>query len=95
MLPIGMTNTIQFIDFIPEVTETKFFGGNKYESIDKCVERANEWIRKNYNRKIINVETVVLPQIYRKKEADSKSVYSIATGGSIVYTFQVVRIWYE
>ncbi|WP_124980777.1 hypothetical protein [Nonlabens xiamenensis] len=90
-----MTNTIQFIDFIPEVTETKFFGGNKYESIDKCVERANEWIRKNYNRKIINVETVVLPQIYRKKEADSKSVYSIATGGSIVYTFQVVRIWYE
>jgi hypothetical protein len=91
----SMTNSIHFIDFVPQITETKFFGGDKYESIDKCLERANEWIRKNYNREVINVETVVLPEIYHKKAADTKVVKTVTTGGSIVRTFQVIRIWYK
>ncbi|WP_148311396.1 hypothetical protein [Nonlabens marinus] len=90
-----MTTTINYIDFIPEATDRSFWGVKSYENLDATLERANEWIRRNYSREIVNVETVVLPNIYAKGTANSKEVSQYYTGGHSIQNFQIIRVWYK
>jgi hypothetical protein len=56
-----MTHEINYTDFEPKMVEKSFWGVKTYESTELVMEQVNEWTRKNYNREIINVETLVLP----------------------------------
>ena len=88
-----MTNEIHFIDFEPQVIKKSFWSGNDYESTEVVLDRVNEWIRKNYNFKIINVETLLVPTMsYTKKKANTKKMNM---SGGYVYMIEVVRVWYQ
>lgn len=88
-----MINEINYIDFEPEVTTKSFWMGNEYEPTTVVLERVNEWIRKNYNFKIINVETMLVPTMrYNKKKSNTKRMNM---GGGYVYMIEVVRVWYQ
>lgn len=88
-----MTNKIEFKDFHPEVIEKSFWKGKKYESVDAVMERVNEWVRKNYNREIINIETIQSFTGHNQQRSESSS--RINAGGGIIYMVQFVRLWYK
>jgi len=90
-----MTTTINYIDFIPEQLEKNFWGIATYENLDEVLIRANEWTHRNYSKEIMNVETVVLPNIYSKGNGNSKEVSQYYTGGHSIQNFQIIRIWYK
>jgi hypothetical protein len=88
-----MTNEINYIDFEPKVATKSFWKGNNYESTKVVMERVNEWVRKNYNSKIINVETLIVPVSGdNKKEHNAKR---LNMQGGYVYMIEVVRVWYQ
>ncbi|PPK93322.1 hypothetical protein LY01_02607 [Nonlabens xylanidelens] len=88
-----MTNEIHFIDFEPQVTGTTFWQGKTYESKELVLERANQWIRKNYNNKIVNVETILLPVSNKTGKKNTTSKINMHAGH--VYLIQVMRVWYQ
>ena len=81
---------IKFKDFAPSAIDHKVFS-TTYESFSEVVAHANEWIR-NSGVTVLNVETVVLPNLQQLK--DTSQVFTIMKhSGS--YMFQVVRVWYN
>lgn len=88
-----MTNELFFIDFEPKVVGKSFWSGKEYEPTSALLERVNEWVRKNYNRRIINVETLMVPTTAYDKEP--KGVKKINMHAGVVYMVQVVRVWYQ
>lgn len=88
-----MDNKIQYIDFKPRVSEKSFWKGNQYEHLDSVMDRVNDWISKNYNSQIINIETVQLVDNHRQK-SDSPSS-RINAGGGYINMLQIIRVWYK
>ncbi len=88
-----MTSKLHFIDFKPAVTTKKFWTGNEFEPTTVVLERANDWIRSNYNREIINVETLLLPMT--DVNAKNTSAQRINMHSGFVYMLQVIRVWYK
>ena len=81
---------IKYKDFSPSAIDHKVFS-TTYESFSEVVAHANEWIR-NSGVTVLNVETVVLPNLQQLK--DTSQVFTIMKhSGS--YMFQVVRVWYN
>jgi hypothetical protein len=84
-MPIG------YKDFFPAVVESGFFR-DEHETLQSTVVRVNEWIAQSGSQ-IINIETVVLPNV---SQAEDASQVGIRTSGKISsYWYQVVRVWYE
>ena len=85
---------IDFIDFVPEFTEEGLFCKSTFEGIRAALTNANKWIEKN-NIDVINVETVVLPNIHRKHEDGSEdgSLRTLGKSGSDWHQF--IRVWYN
>ena len=82
---------IGYKDFFPTVLK-KGFLSSEYEELPATIVRANNWIAKAGAR-VINVETVVLPNVTKVEEA---SQVGLRTSGEIgSYWYQVVRVWYE
>lgn len=82
---------ISYKDFMPGVLKSGFFS-NTHETLSTAVARANEWIEQSGVR-IINVETVVLPNI--KEVGDASQVGIRTSGERSSHWFQIVRVWYE
>lgn len=82
---------ISYRDFFPQ-TVTKSFFGDKHESLSATVVRANDWIASD-NIKVLNVETVVLPNV--RNEAAASEVGVRTSGEMSSWWYQVVRVWYE
>ncbi|MEL6256253.1 MAG: hypothetical protein AAFR87_29890 [Bacteroidota bacterium] len=86
---------IRFEDFVPEQLEkAKFLKKARYESFDSTLERMNEWQRRNSNYRIINIETVVLPNIHLKAEEGSTDVDLPTEGEFSSNWHQFLRVWY-
>src|SRR5262245_42727095 len=91
-------------DFAPQITETQprgFLGilGNvhQYESFEAAVAAANAWIQQNSIR-IINVETVVLPNLWQSHEEGTSDADLSVSGGQYgggATWHQFVRVWYH
>jgi len=81
---------IHYKDFSPSAVEHKVFS-TEYESFSEVVALANEWIRDS-GVTVLNVETVVLPNLQEIKDT-SQVVTIMKHSGS--YMFQVVRVWYN
>ncbi len=87
-----MSNRIKFKDFVPKVVESSFWKGKSYESIDKVMEEVNEWLRRNYNIELINIETINSFVGYRQKHNQSAS--RLYASGH-VDSLQIIRVWYK
>lgn len=82
---------IAFRDFFPQVTR-KGFVANEYESFQQVVNRANAWIAKS-GVQVLNVETVVLPNVSNEAEAAQTNIRT--SGEMSSYWRQILRVWHE
>lgn len=86
---------IGFKDFVPRMlAEPGLFKAGEYESFDEAVAAANRWI-KEYDINVVNMETVVLPNIWSRWEEGSKDVSLGTSGDSPSRWHQFVRCWYK
>lgn len=86
---------IQFRDFVPEMLSApRLFKAGEYESMDAALAAANSWI-KEYGIKIVNVETVVLPNIWSRYEEGTTDVALGTSGEMPSHWHQFVRVWYQ
>ena len=84
---------IQFKDFVPEIKKRIIFS-NDIEDLNVSLERMNDWIRKNEQYEIINVETVVLPNMHGKNEEGSTDPELHFAEFKPVW-YQFFRVWYR
>jgi hypothetical protein len=83
--------TIAHKDFTPEVTRDGFFSRDM-EPLSDCLRRANDWIA-DANPRIVNVETVVLPNMHAEEGSEDPD---ISTSGEMHSSWhQFIRVWYE
>jgi hypothetical protein len=86
---------LAYEDFIPQQTSGPgFFTSAQYESFDEALKAANSFVA-GRDLKVLNVETVVLPNVWEKSE-DGTTDASIITWGEMTSTWhQFIRVWYE
>ena len=83
---------IAFKDFAPRVTDPGgMFSAKVYENLEAAAAAASRWCEHS-NIIPLNVETVLLPDIYDKKQEGSKDAHVMT--GNIVQWHQIVRVWY-
>jgi hypothetical protein len=83
---------IAFKDFAPRLTaKAGLFSPNTFETLEAAVAAASRWCEKS-NVIPLNVETVVLPDIYDSDQEGSKDVH--VRSGEVVDWHQIVRVWY-
>jgi len=82
---------VAFKDFFPQVTRSGFLA-SEYESFRQVVKRANEWMAGSAVH-VINVETVVLPNVNTEEEALQTNIRT--SGEMSSYWRQFLRVWYE
>jgi hypothetical protein len=86
---------IQFRDFVPKMTAPPgFFKLAEYESFEAAVAAANQWIRES-RIDLVNIETVVLPNIWSGWEKGSTDTSLGTSGESPSHWHQFVRVWYR
>ncbi len=86
---------IQFRDFVPEMLSAPaLFRAGEYESMDAALTAANQWIKGN-DIHVINVETVVLPNIWSRYEEGTTDVALGTSGEMPSHWHQFVRVWYQ
>ena len=77
-------------DFFPEVLKAGIFM-TEHELLPATVGRAGQWIVES-GVQVINVETVVLPNIGKVDETSTVRLHS--SGDTATYWYQVVRVWH-
>ena len=82
---------VAFKDFFPQVTQSGF-QSNEYESFQQVVNRANEWIADS-GVQVLNVETLVLPNVSNEAEALQTNIRT--SGEMSSYWRQILRVWYR
>lgn len=81
-------------DFVPEKTKGGFFKPGKVEAFDEVMEKMNQWINQN-DINVVNVETVLLPNIHDPEEEGSTDT-ELWTGGAVSsHWYQLLRVWYQ
>ncbi|MEM9444951.1 MAG: hypothetical protein AAGA18_06315 [Verrucomicrobiota bacterium] len=86
---------IKFKDFVPkEVTKAGFFSSARLEELNDSLKRANIWIE-NQNINVLNIETVVLPNIHRSSEEGSTDTDITTSGDMSSNWHQFIRVWYK
>jgi hypothetical protein len=86
---------IRFHDFVPQMLAPPgWFKEGDYESLEEAVAAANTWIAED-NIRIINVETVVLPNIWSRFEEGPTDTALSTSGDSPSRWHQFVRCWYQ
>jgi hypothetical protein len=86
---------IAYLDFLPRQTKPAgFLSPAEHEPFDAAVEAANAWLRQ-HQVQVINIETVVLPNIFSKFEEGSADSSLGTSGESPSHWHQFVRVWYR
>lgn len=86
---------LRFKDFVPQMTEQPgWIREGTYESFDAAVTAANEWLA-TANVELINLETVVLPNIWSRFEEGSTDSSIGTSGDSPSRWHQFLRCWYR
>jgi hypothetical protein len=86
---------MRYQDFVPQMTAPGgFLTPAEYESFDRALEAANAWIKEN-DLRVMNIETVVLPNIWSPQEQGSGDT-SLRTSGDFLSNWhQFIRVWYQ
>ena len=86
---------LQYKDFVPrQIAAPGIFAPGEHESFDEAVAAANAWIESS-PIKLIQLETVVLPNIWSKWEEGSTDASIGTSGDSPSRWHQFLRCWYE
>ncbi len=86
---------IKHIDFTPQVTKKgKLFKSTEIQKFQDIVELMNQWIEKT-NPEVINVETVLLPNIHDSDEEGSEDTMLGTGRESSSHWYQLIRVWYK
>ena len=86
---------IGFADFVPAKTsEGGFFVSAEFAPVQEAVDRANKWITEN-NVQVMNVETVVLPNMLDAGETGPQDAHLHVSGEMRHEVYQFVRVWYK
>jgi hypothetical protein len=70
------------------------FNQGEHETFDAAVLAANQWLAEN-KVNVINLETVVLPNIWSRWEEGSGDAAIGTGGGSPSHWHQFLRCWYH
>ena len=85
---------ISFQDFVPpQLQPPGFLTVAKYAPVEQAVQAANEWISQ-YGVKVLNVETVVLPNMAVPGEGGTGDAQLRTSGDMASFWYQFVRVWY-
>lgn len=82
-------------DFVPEKSKGSLFKTGKIQSFQETLATANEWIAQNKNIRVLNVETIVLPNIHESDEEGSQDTELWTGGESSSHWYQLLRVWYS
>jgi len=86
---------IAFEDFEPRVVEAGgFLSAPTYETVREALADANAWIEERGIR-VINVETVVLPNVHAPHEEGTEDPSLRVSGDFAARWHQFIRVWYE
>lgn len=87
---------IRYRDFAPHVIKRGLLHSDDYENFDAAVAAANAWIASS-SVEILNVETVVLPNISpdRSEGTIDGRVETEEAMTSINEWYQFMRVWYH
>jgi len=86
---------LNFRDFAPTVTSPGgLFKMPTLEELSACVARANEWVVDNQIN-VVNIETVVLPNIHMPGEEGSTDTQLHTSGDMASRWHQFIRVWYQ
>lgn len=86
---------IRFRDFVPKmIAAPGLFKSGEYESFNVALDAANEWIEQS-GIKVLNFETVVLPNIWSRWEEGPTDVALGTSGEMPSHWHQFIRVWYE
>ena len=82
-------------DFTPKVTRKGgFFKATQIEDFKEIEDQMNAWVQES-NPDIINIETVVLPNIYDPDEEGSEDTMLGTDGQNSSIWYQFIRVWYR
>lgn len=81
---------MHFKDFAPKMLESRLVGPTIFESFEEAVEAATRWVVE-HEINVVNIETVVLPNIYREDGTTDPELTTEATAD----WYQFVRVWYR
>lgn len=85
---------IQFQDFEPRIIpETGILQPTQYENLDETLQDLNSWIEEN-EIQVLNIETVVLPNIHKFDEEGTVDVAVKVSTKSYSIWYQFFRVWY-
>jgi hypothetical protein len=86
---------LRYQDFVPKMTKPPaFLSPAEHESFDAAVAAANRWVKDNGIR-VVNIETVVLPNIFSRYEEGSRDASLGTSGESPSFWHQFIRVWYD
>jgi len=86
---------LQYKDFVPkQIIAPGIFQPGEHESFDEAVQAANEWIE-NSRIKLVQFETVVLPNIWSRWEEGTSDAAIGTSGEAPSHWHQFLRCWYE
>ncbi len=86
--------SISFKDFVPAKKKGGLFKSGSVQHLDEVIQEMNKWLGE-VNPEVVNVETVVLPNIHDKAEEGSEDTELWTGGESSSHWYQVIRLWYK
>jgi hypothetical protein len=88
---------LTFRDFVPhQVKRAGFVEESDYESFEAAVHAAREFLEETPKAHLVQVETVVLPNIHRTYEDGSGDTsLEVADDDQTTTWHQFVRLWYR
>lgn len=82
-------------DFWPEMVEAEgIFTQARWQPLEEAMKTANVWVEEE-GVKVINIETVVLPNVWDSDEEGAEDASLRASGKSSTTWHQIIRVWYE
>lgn len=86
---------LRYIDFLPQMIQPpKLFSPAEFEAFATCVAAANTWLSAHPQVKLVNFETVVLPNIWSRYEEGSDDAALSTLPAHPDTWHQFLRCWY-
>ncbi|MCA9176814.1 MAG: hypothetical protein KDB14_20135 [Planctomycetales bacterium] len=86
---------LRFRDFVPhQLSGFGVFKVAEYETFDAVVAAANQWLQESHVA-LVQLETVVLPNIWSKYEEGTTDGSLGSTPGATSHWHQFLRVWYR
>ncbi|MHC4118425.1 MAG: hypothetical protein ACYSWO_13070 [Planctomycetota bacterium] len=82
---------IRFKDFAPQIKKKGFFKTD-FQTFEQALAAANEWVAGN-RIDVINIETVVLPEMWR--EGGTTDTHLTTSAEMMSSWHQFIRVWYN